>query len=49
MDKDALRRLLVAAQHQDTIRSWPWIGRVVHWLFASWRCPACKLWNRGAW
>jgi hypothetical protein len=30
------------AQHEDRKRSWPWYGRLQHWLFVSWRCPACK-------
>lgn len=45
MDREVINSLLVAAQHQDRIRSWPWIGRVIHFVFASWRCPACKYWR----
>ena len=33
---------LAIAQHEDRKRSWPWYGRLQHWLFVSWRCPCCK-------
>ncbi len=38
--------LLIAAKHQDRIRSWPWYGRWIHYLFVSWRCPACIYWKK---
>lgn len=34
---------LAWAQHQDKKNSWPWYGQLIHFLFCSWRCPACKL------
>ena len=30
------------SKHKRDKASWPWYGRVQHWLFCSWRCPACK-------
>ena len=48
MDFERFRKLvgpaLAAAQHRDTIDSWPWYGRLIHRLFVR-RCPACKLWK----
>lgn len=28
--------------HEAQKASWGWFGRSQHWMFASWRCPACK-------
>jgi len=30
-------------KHRKAKASWPWYGRLQHWLFCSWRCPACKV------
>ena len=34
-------------KHKAERLSWPWYGRFQHWLFASWRCPACKFMRGG--
>jgi len=39
---DWLPHALAIAMHKDEKRSWPWYGRLIHWLLASWRCPCCK-------
>lgn len=36
---------LAAAQHQDTINSWPKWARWMHKVFRSHKCPACQYWN----
>lgn len=36
---------LTAARHQDDLKSWPWIFRLLHRLFVSRRCPACRYWR----
>lgn len=41
-NEEKVMRWLAIVQHQDKKRSWPWYGRFQHWLFVSWRCPACK-------
>ena len=33
---------LAVAQHMDKKASWPWYGKLFHWAFVSWRCPACR-------
>ena len=39
--KEMFAKALTIAQHEDQKRRWPWYGRLQHWLFCSWRCPAC--------
>lgn len=29
-------------KHRRDKAAWPWYGKLQHWLFCSWRCPACK-------
>jgi len=29
-------------EHKQKKDTWPWYGRLQHWLFCSWRCQACK-------
>lgn len=38
---EMLRRELPVARHMDQKVSWPWYGRLQHWLFVSWHCPCC--------
>lgn len=33
--------LFAVAEHQDRKQSWPWYGRLQHYLFVSFRCPCC--------
>lgn len=44
---EAMRQVEVD-RHKQTRASWPWYGRLQHWLFCSWRCPACKELRRQA-
>ena len=32
-------------EHEARKASWGWFGRSQHWMFVSWRCPACKAAN----